>query len=100
VVHRVSLGHSSNRTFDNKTPFEIVDKVKPSVEHMRVFGCLACVLTPKEKRLKWDPKARPSLFTGYEEPSKAYRAYDIEECQVVITRDVNFDGSVVGGSVI
>lgn len=42
---------------DTKTPFEMVHKSKPSVKHMRVFGCLAYVLTPKEKRLKWDPKS-------------------------------------------
>ncbi|KAG2869783.1 hypothetical protein PC114_g27686 [Phytophthora cactorum] len=43
---------------EHKTPFEIVYKSKPSVKHMRVFGCRTYILTPKEKRLKWDPKAR------------------------------------------
>ena len=33
------------------TPFEIVCKSKPSVKHMRVFGCQAYILTPSEKRL-------------------------------------------------
>ncbi|KAG3122380.1 hypothetical protein PC128_g27779 [Phytophthora cactorum] len=61
-----------------KTPFEVVYKSKPNVKHMRVFGCKAYVLTPKEKRLKWDPKARGGIFLGYEERSKAYRVYDIE----------------------
>uniref|UniRef100_A0AAV1VBJ8 Integrase catalytic domain-containing protein n=1 Tax=Peronospora matthiolae TaxID=2874970 RepID=A0AAV1VBJ8_9STRA len=37
---------------DHKTPFEIVYKSKPSVKHMRVFGCRAFILTPREKRLK------------------------------------------------
>jgi hypothetical protein len=85
---------------DTKTPFEMVHKSKPSVKHMRVFGCLAYVLTPKEKRLKWDAKSRPSLFVGYEEASKAYRVYDIEGERVVISRDVNFDESVIGGSLL
>ncbi|KAG2763646.1 hypothetical protein PC112_g25720 [Phytophthora cactorum] len=76
---------------EHKTPFEIVYKCKPSVKHMRVFGCRTYILTPKEKRLKWDPKARAGLFLGYEEVSKAYRLYDIEAGQVVISRDVNFD---------
>ncbi|KAG4036407.1 hypothetical protein PC123_g28023 [Phytophthora cactorum] len=58
---------------EHKTPFEIVYKSKPSVKHMRVFGCRTYILTPKEKRLKWDPKARTGLFLGYEEVSKAYR---------------------------
>ncbi|KAG2956681.1 Retrovirus-related Pol polyprotein from transposon TNT 1-94 [Phytophthora cactorum] len=81
---------------EHKTPFEIVYKSKPSVKHMRVFGCRTYILTPKEKRLKWDPKARTGLFLGYEEVSKAYRLYDIEAGQVVISRDVNFDESTFG----
>ncbi|KAG2813323.1 hypothetical protein PC112_g14782 [Phytophthora cactorum] len=56
---------------EHKTPFEIVYKSKPGVKHIRVFGCRTYILTPKEKRLKWDPKARAGLFLGYEEVSKA-----------------------------
>ena len=33
---------------------------------------------------------------GYEEASKAYRVFDMEAGQVVITRDVNFDESAFG----
>ncbi|GMF54823.1 unnamed protein product [Phytophthora fragariaefolia] len=82
----------------DKNPFEIVYKAKPNVKHMRIFGCKAYVLTPKEKRLKWDPKAREGIFLGYEERSKAYRVYDIEAGQVVISRDVTFDESSFDGS--
>uniref|UniRef100_A0AAV1V4J6 Integrase catalytic domain-containing protein n=1 Tax=Peronospora matthiolae TaxID=2874970 RepID=A0AAV1V4J6_9STRA len=84
----------------HKTPFEIVYNSKPSVKHMHVFGCQAYILTPKEKRLKWDPKARAGLFLGYEEVSKAYRVYDIEAGQVMISRDVNFDESAFGMSML
>ena len=35
-------------------------------------------------------------FLGYEEVSKAYRVYDIEAGQVVISRDINFDESAFG----
>uniref|UniRef100_A0AAV1U9V9 Reverse transcriptase Ty1/copia-type domain-containing protein n=1 Tax=Peronospora matthiolae TaxID=2874970 RepID=A0AAV1U9V9_9STRA len=82
----------------DQTPFEIVSGFRPSVKHMRVFGCRTFVLTPKEKRSKWDPKAREGLFMGYEEVSKAYRVYDIEADQVVISRDVTFDESTLGFS--
>uniref|UniRef100_A0AAV1THL4 Integrase catalytic domain-containing protein n=1 Tax=Peronospora matthiolae TaxID=2874970 RepID=A0AAV1THL4_9STRA len=61
----------------HKTPFEIVYNLKPSVKHMRTFGCQTYILTPKENRLKWDPKARAGIF-------------------VVISRDVNFDESTFG----
>uniref|UniRef100_A0AAV1THK1 Retroviral polymerase SH3-like domain-containing protein n=1 Tax=Peronospora matthiolae TaxID=2874970 RepID=A0AAV1THK1_9STRA len=78
---------------DHKTPFEIVYESKLSVKHMRVFGCRAFILTPREKRLKWDPKAREGMFMGYEEASKAYRVYDIESGKVVISCDITFDES-------
>ncbi|KAG2987004.1 Retrovirus-related Pol polyprotein from transposon TNT 1-94 [Phytophthora cactorum] len=81
---------------EHKTPFDIVFKSKLSVKHMRAFGCRTYILTPKGKRLKWNPKARAGLFLGYEEVSKAYRLYDIEAGQVVISRDVNFDESTFG----
>uniref|UniRef100_A0AAV1TK72 Integrase catalytic domain-containing protein n=1 Tax=Peronospora matthiolae TaxID=2874970 RepID=A0AAV1TK72_9STRA len=82
----------------DQTPFEIVNGFRPSVKHMRVFGCRTFVLTPKEKRSKWDPKAREGLFMGYEEVSKAYRVYDIEADQVVISHNATFDESTLGFS--
>uniref|UniRef100_A0AAV1UAA9 Integrase catalytic domain-containing protein n=1 Tax=Peronospora matthiolae TaxID=2874970 RepID=A0AAV1UAA9_9STRA len=83
----------SSPKIDHKTPFEIAYKSKPSVKHMRVFGRQAYILTSKEKRPKWDPKARVGMFMGYEEALKAYRVYDIEVGQVVISRDITFDES-------
>ena len=80
------------------TPFDIVCKSKPSVKHMRVFGCRAFILTLCEKRLKWDPNACVGIFMGYEEVSKAYRAFDIEAGRTVITCGVNFDKSTFGFS--
>uniref|UniRef100_A0AAV1VG57 Retroviral polymerase SH3-like domain-containing protein n=1 Tax=Peronospora matthiolae TaxID=2874970 RepID=A0AAV1VG57_9STRA len=85
-------------TCQDQTPFEIVNAFRPSVKHMRVFGCRTFALTPKEKRSKWDPKAREGLLMGYEEVSKAYRVYDIEADQVVISRDATFDESTFGFS--
>ena len=77
----------------DQTPFEIVNGFRPSVNHMRVFGCRAYVLTPKEKRSKWDYKAHEGLFMGYEEVSKAHRVFDINADQMMIPCDVLFDES-------
>ena len=77
----------------DKTPFEIVNGFRPSVKHTRVFGCQVFMLTPKEKRSKWDPKAREAPCVGYEEVSKAYQIYDIEVDRVMISRDVTFNES-------
>ena len=101
VIDRHNTGYPQQNRLPSpkiahKTPFEIVYNIKPSVKHMRVFGCQAYILTPKEKRLKWNPKACAGVFLGYEEVSKAYRVYDIEAGQVVISRDVNFNESLFG----
>uniref|UniRef100_A0AAV1TGL9 Retroviral polymerase SH3-like domain-containing protein n=1 Tax=Peronospora matthiolae TaxID=2874970 RepID=A0AAV1TGL9_9STRA len=80
----------------HKTPFEIAYNLKPSVKHMRTFGCQTHILKPKENRLTWDPKACAGMFVGYEEVSKAYRVYEIKAVKVVISRDVSFDESTFG----
>ena len=79
--------HLPSPKITSNTPYEIVHRFKPSVKHMRVFECRTYVLTPQEKRLKWDAKTRAGVFMGYEEVSKAYRVYGIETGQVVISRD-------------
>jgi hypothetical protein len=38
---------------------------KPDVSHFRVFGCIAYVHVPDEKRSKLDPKAKKCIFIGY-----------------------------------
>ena len=58
---------------------------------MHVFGGQAYILTSKEKRLKWDPEAQVGIFIGYEEATKAYRVFDVESGQIMISRDVTFD---------
>ncbi|GMF32343.1 unnamed protein product [Phytophthora fragariaefolia] len=55
------------------------------------------------ERESWAPQCASSascegIFLGYEERSKAYRVYDIEAGQVVISRDVTFDESSFDGS--
>ena len=41
----------------DKTPYEVWSSQKPSIAHLRVFGCEAFMHVPKEKRSKLDNKA-------------------------------------------
>ena len=52
------------------TPFEAWTKKKPSVSHLRVFGCEAFAHVPKDERGKLDSKARRCIFVGYGEETK------------------------------
>ena len=49
---------------------------KPSLQHLKVFGCLAYVHVPAEVRSKLDPKAEKCIFVGYSEEQKGYRCYN------------------------
>ena len=52
------------------TPEERFYGRKPSLEHLKVFGCLASVHVPVEVRSKIDPKAEKCAFVGYSEEKK------------------------------
>src|SRR6185312_8038761 len=48
----------------NMTPEEAWSGKKPSVAHLRIFGCDAYVHIPKEQRSKLDSKSTKTIFLG------------------------------------
>jgi transposase InsO family protein len=84
---------SPTRALDRKlggTPYEAWHGKQPDVKHLRVFGCLAFVHVPEEKRTKLDYKSKAHIFLGYSLTSKAYRLYDPITKKMVVSRDVIF----------
>ena len=83
--------HIKNRTatetLQGLTPFEKWYGKKPSVDHLRIFGCDADTLVPKGLRTKWEFNSVKCLMVGYSEGNKAYRLYDPASRQVLIRRD-------------
>ncbi|CAH2103986.1 unnamed protein product [Euphydryas editha] len=73
---------------DNTTPYEIWTGRKPKLDHLRIFGSPVMVHIPKEKRRKWDKKAKKMFLVGYSENVKGYRLYDPVARDVTIARDV------------
>ena len=47
------------------SPFEVLNKTKPSLDHLRVFGCLYFLLILGEQRRKLDAKSSKAMFIGY-----------------------------------
>jgi hypothetical protein len=78
------------------TPFECLTGEKPSVEHLKVFGCLVYAHVPKVERQNLDSKARRCILLGYGSRMKAYRLYDMKNGKVIHSRDVRFDESKPG----
>jgi transposase InsO family protein len=49
---------------------------KPDASHLRMFGCIAYVHVPDEKKSKLDPKAEKCIFIGYSLEQKGYRCFN------------------------
>ena len=73
------------------TPEEAWSGLKPSVEHLRVFGSIAHAHVPDAQRRKLEDKSRSCVLFGVSEESKGYRLYDPVAKKVVISRDVVFE---------
>jgi hypothetical protein len=67
---------------------------KPNVSHFRVFGCIAYVHVPNEKKSKLDPKAEKCIFIGYSLEQKRYRCFNPSTRKLQVSRDVVFDEMV------
>ncbi len=76
------------------TPKEKFIGKKPDVSHLRVFGCIAYVHVPDEKRSKLDPKAKKCIFIGYSLEQKRYRCFNPSIRKLQVSRDVVFDEMV------
>ena len=72
------------------TPMEAWTGVKPSVYHLKPFGCRVSVHIGDHKRKKLDPKSFQGVFLGYSLDKKGYRVWDGRRGEVVDSRDVIF----------
>jgi hypothetical protein len=87
----------------NRTPTTIIHGMapeekftgkKPDVSHLKVFGCIAYVHVPDEKKSKLDPKADKCIFIGYSSEQKGYRCFNPSTRKLQVSRDVMFDEMV------
>ena len=69
---------------------EVWSGKKPSIRHLRVFGCEAYAHVPKEKRSKLENKAVKCIFIGYSVGVKGYKLWDPVACKVLYSRNVIF----------
>ncbi|GFV76766.1 retrovirus-related Pol polyprotein from transposon TNT 1-94 [Trichonephila clavipes] len=64
---------------------------KPSVLHLKPFGCLAYAGVPKQIRKKFDMRAKMGIMMGYAQRTKGYRIWLIDENKLVETINDDFD---------
>ncbi|KAM7502462.1 hypothetical protein LguiB_001366 [Lonicera macranthoides] len=85
------INRSPTHVIKDKTPEEMWSGVKPKVDYFRVFGCLAHVHVPDEKRKKLDDKSIQCVLLGVSKESKAYRLFDPVTKKIIVSRDVCFE---------
>ncbi|KAG8484776.1 hypothetical protein CXB51_021144 [Gossypium anomalum] len=75
----------------DKTPFEAWYGLKPSVSHLKVFGCVCYVIVPAERRTKLEKRSVPCIFVGYSSDKKGYRIYDPSTRKILDSAEGNLE---------
>ncbi|KAK2578817.1 hypothetical protein KPH14_011851 [Odynerus spinipes] len=82
----------SNRGNVNTTLHSEWYGTKPHVAHLKIFGAKAFVRIPDSMRRKLDPKARKTIFVGYDRyTDNVYRVYDVDKKVVERVADVKIE---------
>lgn len=82
------INRTPTKSLKDITPEESQSGRKPNLYHLRIFGSIAYVYTPKQKSHKLDANSSPYIFVGYDENTKVYRVYDPTSKKVQVARDV------------
>ncbi|KAJ0483933.1 putative RNA-directed DNA polymerase [Helianthus annuus] len=72
-----------------RSPYEIVFGYKPSLNHLRNFGCL-CFSTILNNHDKFGTRAEKCVFLGYSNEKKGYKLWSLDHKIVFYSRDVKF----------
>jgi hypothetical protein len=92
AVYLSNLTPTKGTESDSATPYELWNNSKPSLKHLRVWGCTAYAHINKAKRKdsKFGPRAERGVFIGYTFSQKQYKLYIPEEKRMTLSRDVVF----------
>jgi len=79
------------------TPYEFYFGSKPSLGHLRPFGCNIWVHVPDEKRTKFESKTKHHIMLGYvERATIIWRVWDPESQRQTVATNCVFDESSFG----
>jgi transposase InsO family protein len=84
------LNRCPTRSLQAVTPEEAWSGHKPSVTHLRVFGCVAYTKILDARRTKLDDKSEKCIFVGYGDRRMGYKLYNPITKKVIMSRDIIF----------
>ncbi|KAJ9539006.1 hypothetical protein OSB04_031739 [Centaurea solstitialis] len=67
--------------------------LKPSIEHLHIFGCVCYILNNKDNLGKFNSKSDDGIFLGYSSISKTYCVFNKRRQTIEETIHVKFDES-------
>nr|GEW97094.1 retrovirus-related Pol polyprotein from transposon TNT 1-94 [Tanacetum cinerariifolium] len=79
-----------HKRFD-KTPYELINKIKPNIKLFRVFGYRCYILNDYEDVGKLKANGDTKVFVGYSKESAAFRIYNKRTRKIHESVNVNFD---------
>ena len=62
---------------------------KPNLSHVKIFGSIAFVHIPDEKRQMLDRKSEKCILVGYQLAQKGYTCFNPSTKNVQVSRDVS-----------
>nr|GEY91896.1 retrovirus-related Pol polyprotein from transposon TNT 1-94 [Tanacetum cinerariifolium] len=75
----------------NKTPYELINRRKPDISFLHVFGALCYPKNDREDIRKLGAKGDIGFFIGYSADSCAFRVYNRRTKKIIETMNVSFD---------
>ena len=84
------INRMPTKVHKGKTPYEFLYGKTPTYDHLRTFGCLCFMSTPKQGRDKFQPRAKPCVFMGCPFGKKADKVMDLEIQKFHVSRDIIF----------
>lgn len=86
-----TLNRCPTKAVEGKTPYEAWTRKKPSISHLRVFGCEAYAFVVPEKRKKMNKRSEKCIFVSYDNQHKGYKLYLPSSRAMFVSKDVKFN---------
>jgi hypothetical protein len=84
------LNRSPIQCVQGQMPYEVWHGSKPSVHHLRTFGCVAHMKQGSKQLAKLEDCSTPMVFVGYEGGSKVWSFYGPHVKRVHVSCDAMF----------
>lgn len=92
ATHVINM--TPTKLFEGLSPYEKLFGTKPPYETLRVFGSLCYVHIHNRDKDKLGERSRRCVFIGYPFRKKAWRVYDLDNNEFLVSRDVSFSEEV------